>query len=185
MKNLPLGLVTVWLLTAVTSSTASDFLDDSMLRLLRSERSDCRSVPRKFRKAQHPYAKAPDGCSGFQSPREVRDTWGPVNFGPACDSHDRCYYTIGEGWSRCNNNFRKDLTRACERDLRTKIPGIKIAGRRITPDRYLPADPARMAICMGLVATYYAGVQAGVAAGIFDDTQRLQRQYERWYKDCH
>ena len=48
-----------------------------------------------FPNAQHPYAQAPNGCSGPFGTSEVRDTWGRVNFTGACNTHDRCYIYAG------------------------------------------------------------------------------------------
>ena len=148
------------------------------------EKEDCRKTPREFRKAEHPYAKKPDGCSGYSDPHEVRDTWGPVNFTSACNAHDRCYYTRGSSWKKCNERFRKDLLNACHDDLRIKIPGISFRGKKITGDKYLPPDPGRYALCVKVALSYYVVVQAGVAFDIFEDAQKLQKSYERWHKRC-
>jgi hypothetical protein len=136
-----------------------------------------------FPKAQYPYAQAPDGCSGWQNPREVRDTWGPVNFTEACNRHDKCYYTLGSNWNTCNERYYSDLRAACERDLRIaiRVPaptlsdplGTKVIG-------YTPPEPASLTVCYGIASTYYAGVQVGVLLNVFEEAQEKQRRYESW-----
>jgi hypothetical protein len=82
--------------------------------------ADVNGIPHndRFPKAEYPYSQAPDGCSGINGPKEVRDTWGPVDFTGACNTHDKCYYTLGSNWNTCNERFYSDLRAACERDLR-------------------------------------------------------------------
>ena len=87
--------------------------------------ADVDGIPhnRDFDTAQYPYAQAPDGCSSWNSdhPEWMKDTWGPVNFSGGCNTHDKCYYTLGSNWQSCNERFYSDLRAACERDLRTSI----------------------------------------------------------------
>lgn len=130
-----------------------------------------------FPKAQYPYAQAPDGCSGWQSTREVRDSWGPVKFTGACDTHDKCYYTSGSNWNTCNERFYSDLRAACERDLRTEIKN-PLTGNGT--GKYLPPDPIRLSTCYSLATSYYAGVQAGVLFDVFNEAQDKQKRYEKW-----
>jgi hypothetical protein len=101
-----------------------------------------------FPKAQYPYAQAPDGCSGWSDPEQIRDTWGPVNFEPACNKHDRCYYTYGSSWQRCNEEFLKDLEDACWNDLRVCVPPLTVEGVEITPEFCLPPEPVSLAACI-------------------------------------
>lgn len=137
--------------------------------------ADVQGIPynRDFPQAQHPYAQAPDACSGVtdrpDSNGEIRDTWGPVDFRGACNTHDKCYYTYGSNWNTCNERFYSDLRAACERDLRVSTPVGK-----------LPPDPVRLAECYKLATTYYTGVQAGVGIGVFRKAQDKQRRYEGW-----
>ena len=124
-----------------------------------------------FPRAQFPYAQAPDGCSGISSPREVRDTWGSVNFTGACNTHDRCYYTLGQNSQACNSEFYDRLRAACERDTPWYL--------------FATALPA----CYSLASAYYAGVQAGVMLDVFRAAQNLQSSYFSWiaqngYKRC-
>jgi hypothetical protein len=125
----------------------------------------------EFPEAQYPYAKAPNGCgpTGIfgSSPTDVRDTWGSVRFTEACNSHDRCYYTIDAGWNNCNRRFYSDLRTACERDV-PRIPFTKIP------------EPTTLSACYGIASAYYVAVQGGVAAGVYKDAQNLQRSYQRW-----
>jgi hypothetical protein len=123
-----------------------------------------------FPKAQYPYAQAPDGCSGLSDPEQIRDTWGPVNFEPACNKHDRCYYTYGSSWQRCNEEFLKDLVEACWNDLRICV----------TPDFCLPPEPVSLAACTAIAVSYYGVVQAAVAFDVFSEAQTLQKRYDEW-----
>ena len=126
---------------------------------------DCNEVPKEFRNAQHPYAKKPDGCSGINSPKEVRDTWGPVNFTKACNEHDKCYYTEGSKAKDCNSEFLTNLLVACAQ--------AKIKDRKVR------------AACTVLATSYAAGVEAGVKMGMFEEAQKLQHAYNQWYQSCH
>jgi hypothetical protein len=133
--------------------------------------ADVNGIPynSEFPKAQYPYAQAPDACSGYFSNADVRDTWGPVDFRGACNTHDKCYYTLGSNWNTCNERFYSDLRAACERDLRISTPLGK-----------LPPDPVKLSACYQIATTYYAGVQAGVALEVFKDAQNKQKKYEKW-----
>jgi hypothetical protein len=128
-----------------------------------------------FKNAEYPYAQAPDGCSGINSPKEVRDSWGPVNFTGACNTHDKCYYTVGSKWNTCNERFYSDLRTACERDLRIAVRN-PFTGKK----HYLAPDPVRLVPCYGIATAYYTSVQAGVAFNVFKDAQEKQKNYERW-----
>jgi hypothetical protein len=123
----------------------------------------------EFPKAQYPYAQAPDGCSGWTSTKQVRDNWGSVSFTGACNTHDKCYYTLGSNWNTCNERFYSDLRAACERDLRISTPLGK-----------LPPDPVRLTACYQIATSYYGVVQGAVALGVFKEAQDKQRKYEEW-----
>lgn len=146
--------------------------------------ADVEGIPSNpdFPNAQYPYAQVPDGCSGWQSTREVRDTWGPVSFTGACDNHDRCYYTRGSNWNTCNERFYADLRASCERDLRTstQVPAPTLSDPFRTRRVDLPPDPVRLSACYTLASGYYAGVQAGVLLDVFNEAQNKQRRYEDW-----
>lgn len=133
-----------------------------------------------FPNAQNPYAQAPDGCSGWQNTRQVRDTWGRVSFTEACNNHDRCYYTRGSNWNTCNEGFYSDLRAACERDLRVWVPPVTVRGVEITPGFHTPPEPATLSSCYTVASGYYAGVQAGVLLDVFEEAQDKQRRYEEW-----
>jgi hypothetical protein len=133
-----------------------------------------------FPNAQNPYAQAPDGCSGWQNTRQVRDTWGRVSFTEACNNHDRCYYTRGSNWNTCNERFYSDLRAACERDLRVWVPPVTVRGVEITPGFHTPPEPATLSACYTVASGYYAGVQAGVLRDVFNEAQDKQRRYEEW-----
>lgn len=132
-----------------------------------------------FPKAQYPYAQAPDACSGVtnrpDSNGEIRDTWGPVDFRGACNTHDTCYYRLGSNWNTCNERLYSDLRAACERDLRIAVRN-PLNGKK----GYLPPDPIRLSACYTIATGYYAGVQAGVGVGVFRKAQDLQKRYEQW-----
>lgn len=157
-----LSALTVFLSTSVARA-------NEMSHLMQSRRPipdfDCNEVPKEFKNAQHPYAKKPDGCSGISSPKEVRDTWGPVKFTKACNEHDKCYYTEGSKAEDCNSEFFTNLLVAC---AQAKIK-----------------DRDTKAACTVLAASYAAGVELGVKAGMFKDAQKLQRSYNEWYRSCH
>jgi hypothetical protein len=144
--------------------------------------ADIEGIPynQEFPNAQHPYAQAPDGCSGWQNARQVRDTWGSVNFIGACDNHDRCYYTVGSDWNTCNERFYSDLRAACESDLRVWVPPVTVGGVTITPGFHTPPEPASLGACYAVASGYYGGVQAGVLLDVFDEAQDKQRRYEEW-----
>jgi hypothetical protein len=139
-----------------------------------------------FPKAEYPYAQAPDACSGVtdrpDSNGEIRDTWGPVDFRGACNTHDKCYYTVGSNWNTCNERFYSDLRAACERDLRTstRVPAPTLRDPLRTRRVDLPPEPARLSACYTIASGYYAGVQAGVGIGVFRKAQDKQRRYEAW-----
>ena len=89
--------------------------------------ADVNGIPSNpdFPNAQYPYAQAPDACSGVtnrpDSNGEIRDSWGPVDFRGACNTHDKCYYTVGSNWNTCNERLYSDLRAACERDLKVSF----------------------------------------------------------------
>ncbi|MBG1265252.1 hypothetical protein [Nostoc sp. WHI] len=125
--------------------------------------ADVEGIPsnQDFPNAQYPYAQAPDGCSGWQNARQVRDTWGPVNFTGACDTHDKCYYTLGSNWNTCNERFYSDLRAACERDLRIPIrrpaPTLSEPWRTVIVE-YGPPEPIALRQCYQIATVYYGGV---------------------------
>jgi hypothetical protein len=112
-----------------------------------------------FPQAEFPYAQAPDGCSGWSDPGQVRDNWGPVSFVEACNTHDRCYYTVGSQVDVCNSQFEQDLLDSCERDT---------------------SDPFTLELCNGLAKTYHFAVVEAVSFGFFDRAQDMQISYESW-----
>lgn len=151
-------------------------------------RADVEGIPYNsdFPTAEYPYSQAPDACSGVtdrpDSNGEIRDTWGPVDFRGACNTHDKCYYTVGSNWNTCNERLYSDLRAACERDLRTSIrvpaPTLRDPLRTRRVDG--PPDPVRLGACYTLASGYYAGVQAGVGIGVFKKAQDKQKRYEAW-----
>jgi|GEM_PF-4006251 len=139
-----------------------------------------------FPNAEYPYAQAPDACSGVtnrpDSNGEIRDTWGPVDFRGACNTHDKCYYTVGSNWNTCNERLYSDLRAACERDLKISfnVPAPTLSDPLRTRRVDGPPDPARLSACYTIASGYYAGVQGGVALGVFDKAQDKQKRYESW-----
>jgi hypothetical protein len=146
--------------------------------------ADVKDIPfnPSFPNAKYPYAQAPDGCSGWSDPREVRDNWGPVSFTEACNNHDRCYYTLGSNWNSCNSRYLTNLNSACYSDLRIAVnrPDPTIRDPLRTKKVYLPPDPVRLSACYSLALTYYSGVQTGVLLNVFKEAQDKQRRYEDW-----
>jgi hypothetical protein len=146
--------------------------------------ADVNGIPfnAQFEKAEYPYAQAPDGCSGWTSTRQVRDNWGPVSFTGACNTHDKCYYTLGSNWNTCNERFYSDLRAACERDLRTsvRVPAPTLRDPLRTRRVDLPPDPVRLPPCYAIATSYYGVVQAGVAFDVFKDAQSKQKEYNEW-----
>jgi hypothetical protein len=139
-----------------------------------------------FPNAQYPYAQALDACSGVtdrpDSNGEIRDTWGPVDFRGACDTHDMCYYTVGSNWNTCNERLYSDLRAACERDLKISfnVPDPSLSNPLGTRRVDGPPDPVRLTACYTIASGYYVGVQGGVALGVFDKAQKKQKNYESW-----
>ena len=139
-----------------------------------------------FPKAEYPYVQAPDACSGVtdgpNSNREIRDTWGPVDFRGACNTHDKCYYTVGSKWNTCNERFYSDLRAACERDLKISfnVPAPTLTDPFRTRRVDGPPDPVRLSACYTIASSYYVGVQGGVALGVFDKAQDKQTRYKSW-----
>ncbi|MBE2235087.1 MAG: hypothetical protein IAE85_16445 [Anaerolinea sp.] len=141
-----------------------------------------------FPKASPPYAKAPDGCSSWSNnPKQVRDSWPflgrTVSFRPACDAHDRCYYTEGSDFNTCNIRFFQDMERACREDLRNPIK-ICMLSWDLDWDchtEYLPPEPASLTACYAIATSYYTAVEGAAIAGrAFLDAQRCQQDYNNW-----
>jgi hypothetical protein len=150
--------------------------------------ADVNGIPSNpdFPNAQYPYAQAPDACSGVtnipDSNGEIRDSWGPVDFRGACNTHDKCYYTVGSNWNTCNERLFSDLRAACERDLKISfnVPAPTLSDPLRTRRVDGPPDPVRLSACYTIASGYYAGVQGGVALGVFDKAQDKQKRYESW-----
>lgn len=140
----------------------------------------------KYPDAAFPYAKKPNGCGslGFDESagRDLRDTWGRVIFTESCNNHDRCYYTNGTEWNVCNRNFYNSLRANCERDSKRReclVP--KIGGGCLQWAPWIP-DPVMLSACYSVATLYYTGVQVGVALSIFRDAQKLQGEYNKWFR---
>ena len=65
----------------------------------------------------YPYAKRPNGCSLLnQMPGKSdeftikKDTY---NFKEACNTHDRCYYTLNSDQHECNQSLLANMNMAC------------------------------------------------------------------------
>lgn len=82
----------------------------------------------------------PDGCE------IVRDTWGPVSFKDSCDSHDRCYYTVGTSADGCNEQFKQDLLDDCKDGTKICVGGTCIR------------DPIREGLCVTWATAQVLGV---------------------------
>lgn len=60
----------------------------------------------------------PDGWKNKAIADKVE--WGAVDFGPACDAHDRCYGTWGESQATCDDRFHTALKAACRKTYPTR-----------------------------------------------------------------
>jgi hypothetical protein len=119
----------------------------------------------KFKHAEVPYAKKPDGCSSWSNnPYQVRDSWGPVSFREACNEHDRCYYTLGTDPDDCNRRFCRHLSRACE--------------KRLGANGWMPASPLIIP-CYAIAASYCGAVKA-----VEDDTHEKAQDMQREWEQC-
>ena len=113
-----------------------------------------------FPNAQYPYSQAPDACSGVtdrpDNNGEIRDTWGPVDFREACNTHDKCYYTVGSNRNTCNERLYSDLRAACERDLKISfdVPAPTLKDPLRTRRLDGPPDPVRLTVCYTIASGY-------------------------------
>ncbi len=122
----------------------------------------------RFKKALYPYAKAPDGCSSWSNnPYQVRDTWGLVDFRPACNEHDRCYYTLGSDANDCNARFCRHLSRACEKQFKTKYGLVVMINPLIVS-------------CYAIAASYCGAVKLA-QSDAHEAAQDMQREWEQCY----
>lgn len=157
------------------SDAASDEVFDVMD--LRARESCVVPYDDRWPDAQFPYAQAPDGCTFTPDEWTAPLSGLTVDFGPACDAHDRCYYTCGAGFTSCNRDFRNKMKEQCTNDLKSVDTLLGEA-----PNPFFGEERT---ICQGLADTYYAGVETG-ASGIpqlgdfFDNAQDVQCEYDRW-----
>lgn len=101
----------------------------------------------------------PDGCD------IVRDSWGGVNFKESCNSHDRCYYTVGTSPDSCNDSFRRDLLDDCKE------------GTKICTGGFCIRDPIRETACVTWATTQVLAVI--LAQGeVHSAAQSKQKKYE-------
>lgn len=127
----------------------------------------------RYPESDFPHAIGPNGCD------LSRDSWpaplsgNTVNFLPACDAHDRCYFDQDADFNACNERFARDLTDRCTQDLDS------ISGPFDTtlPN---PSFPVEFSACTAIAATYYTGVQLGALAGFFESAQDKQREHDEW-----
>lgn len=120
----------------------------------------------RFPKANKEFAQKPDGCSSWSNnPRQVRDSWGPVDFTKACNNHDKCYYTLGSDPDKCNRQFCTALYKACENDLLGELN--LVSGTLGSPI---------LAPCYA-VATAYCGAVKAAQDGTFEEAQDMQREW--------
>lgn len=133
---------------------------------------------------EQPYAQMPDGCSSWSdNPEQVRDSWGPVNFRTECDKHDRCYYTLGSSANDCNNDFIKNLKRACDNGLTREVKVCVLPRLTGGCAQWLitrtPPVPGTLEACYAIATTMYTAVQVGVLTGVFKEAQDKQRDHEQ------
>jgi len=127
-----------------------------------------RSIPPynpDFPLASYPFAQKPDGCSGWNSPKQVPDSIAGIDFTSACNQHDKCYYTLGSDFHKCNANFLADLKSECVRQSNSAFEKVVV----------LPT-------CLTTVPLIYSlSVEAAARwAGVHNDAQNRQREYIKW-----
>jgi hypothetical protein len=121
-----------------------------------------------FPDALYPYAARPDGCSAeglqklYDQANDISDDdkW----LSQACDTHDRCYYTLGTTAKECNEKFIIDAIDSCN----------NISGRNT-----LLYMGTKNAFC-GFKAFAVSTGANSCAQKYFDQAQREQMIYEQW-----
>jgi hypothetical protein len=119
----------------------------------------------RFPLASYPYVQKPDGCSGWNSPKQVPDKIARIDFTSACDQHDKCYYTLGSNFHKCNANFLADLRNACIKQSNSLFEQAVV----LTP-------------CISTVPVIFSlGVEAAARwARVHSDAQDRQKEYMKW-----
>jgi hypothetical protein len=121
----------------------------------------------------YPYAKRENGCSVPGTTPSEYDNYASFgynfSFTSACNSHDRCYYTLGTRDYECNTNFTGDLQAACTNGAVQKLNKWDIVSVGTARINALAACEARAIV-----------VASAVAAGSLNfhvKAQKKQRQY--------
>lgn len=106
-------------------------------------------------KRHHPGASpSVNGCGPANSVDLVSDNFGPVNFAPGCDTHDRCYGTCNSNRAVCDSDMADAMRLAC-----TNQWGDSVATWPLLAACYKVADAYHIAV-------------AAAGGGPFDEAQR-------------
>ena len=54
-------------------------------------------------------------CGSKYTARLVKNNWSIIDFTQSCINHDNCYSTCGERKKSCDDNFKTDLFKACDK----------------------------------------------------------------------
>jgi hypothetical protein len=126
--------------------------------------------------------KVPDGCSSWSNnQQQVRDSWGPINFRPACDNHDRCYYTYGTSAETCNRKFAEELAAACDNGTKGCIE-IQVPDNFCIPkchyhkERFCSNAEPTFELCLAFAAGMATAVTV-TAPQFFADAQKAQKAH--------
>ncbi len=122
--------------------------------------------------AFYPFAKRPDGCSVPYFNPGKWDNWRlsvagigyQISFTDACNSHDKCFYTLNSDFNTCEASFEADLRAACERGLHS-ASGI------------LVGLAGGLETCYAKAEVFYGATASPVGRGLFEDAQKKQRRY--------
>jgi len=132
----------------------------------------------QFPKAQYPYAQAPDGCSIPISGSAPGDWDGFAwlgnyfSFTETCNTHDKCYYTLGTEDNSCNDNFFVNLSKACKKGVSgdpTIWDAATLLQNRNTAFAYCESRAFLMTQSTGMTQLKY-----------HKDAQLLQQRYEEY-----
>jgi len=60
-------------------------------------------------------------------------------FTPACNTHDKCFTTLGTNGPECNSNFLSDMKSACNSDFNALLHPVELLACRTTAEEYKKA----------------------------------------------
>ena len=79
-----------------------------------------------FPRSDFPYFQRPDRCGAGRFSDIIPDGWYHIDFGEACNAHDRCYMTPGSDRKQCDQAFFENLKAAVRRDLSQRTARIPV-----------------------------------------------------------